>query len=220
MFNMSYRKEVKKCPICGKESEQTVFVANYISNSTSLDLRIAGATPSLGKEIQECPHCHYCAYQLDKPIDNRYNEIQNPLEYWKETSAGVLENTEDSTIRKYLLMAKQYSDSNNPESEYKMYLKASWAATDEDEANRLRYLALDTYMDKVLKKRITELIQFADTARQAGEFSVALETLSAIELLLDEDDIRTSGVKKAIKFERKLIENHDTFVHSLDEYRG
>lgn len=216
---MEVDRLIKKCAICGKEEDYLELVSNYINGSPDLDLRPHGSMASPGAEIQMCPHCGYCNYDIEEHIQKRFEYTDKPLELWQSYEAvqKVLKTDYNQTLKKYLVMAEQYNGNLNHKKAYNMLINASWAAESKEQDVEIKKEAISIFLDEILPGIRSQLFQFADISRQCGYFEPAEEFVKAGELLIDEDFEDAQTLTKLAKFEKELIKNQDDKTHNMSE---
>lgn len=214
-------RRIQKCIICGAEEEHFVIMSNFIGGTPDLDLRVRGSMADAGSEILMCSHCGYCNYDLEQAVQTRFVNNNHALELWKkyEKVQEILNSDYNETLKKYLIMAAQYSGNGNYENEWKMLLNAAWAADSKEEELKLKRAAIDVFIWKVLPAIRTKIFQVSDILRQLEYFDVAEDFIKAGEALLNLKDKDAKSLLKIAKFEKKLIKNKDTNIHNLSEIK-
>ena len=216
---MQVERLIKKCAICGKEENYLELVSNYINGSPDLDLKENGSMASPGSEIQMCPSCGYCNYDIEKHIQNRFGYVDKPLELWQQYEAvqKIINSDFSPALKKYLIMAEQFGGNLQKEKQYNMLLRASWVAETKEQNVEIKKEAISIFLDDILPNIRTKLFQFADISRQCGYFEPAEEFVKAGELLIDEDFEDAQTLTKVASFEKQLIKQQDTNPHNMSE---
>jgi len=211
---MKIERIEKKCPVCGKEVECNEIMSYSNFSSPNLDLKPIKSMLALGDEVQECPYCHYCNFDLSKPIEKRF---VNHKDLWDndEEIQEIIKNEQGAT-KKYMLVAKQFENNMDYENAYNTYIKASWVASSE-KAKKLREDAIDIYIGYVLPNIRTKLMQMADIARQNGYHDVSCALLEATHNLLNEEDEGYNLEESIIHYEFELNDIQDIKPHNVDE---
>ena len=206
-----------KCAVCGKESEQMVVISNYVSGAPDLDLKPNGSMMGIGENVQECPYCHYCNYDISQAVQSRL-ELEDSLKLWEndEDIQNIIKSDENPTVKKFLLLAELYRGNLEYEKALKALISASWVTSD-DKAKELRNQALSLYISNVIPRIRTKLLQMADIARQNEEYDVALSLVDALTNLLNKKDCDYKELKSFAKFEKKLIKEKDNQRHNSRE---
>ncbi len=217
---MKILKEKKSCAICGKEEEYLNLYSNFVRGVPDLDLKPNGSMASLGMEIQMCPHCGYCNYDISEAIQDRFeNKRNNPLKLWKEYNGvqEILKSKKNESSKKYLVMAEQYRGNLQNDLAYNMLIKASWVADTEEEAKELMREALSIFEEDILPEIRGQLFQVADISRQCECFEQSKLILEACKNIIDKDHEDAKDLEKILKFETKLIKNKDSKRHNMSE---
>lgn len=218
---MQVERLIKKCAICGKEDNYLELVSNYTNGLPDLDLRPRGSMASPGAEIQMCPNCGYCNYDIEEHVQSRFKNVKNPLELWQqyEQVQNILKQDINTTYKKYLIMAEQYRGNLEHEKSYNMTIKASWAAESKEHDIEIKKVAISVFLDEILPKIRSQLFQFADISRQCGYFEPAEEIVKAGELLIDVDYEDAKLLTRLAEYEKELITKKDTDTHNLTEMK-
>lgn len=216
---MQVERLLKKCAICGKEDEYFELISNYIHGASDLDLKPNGSMASLGSEIQMCPNCGYCNYDIEEHVQSRFKNVENPLELWQEYQdvQKIINSESNPALKKYLIMAEQYNGNLNHKNAYDMLIKASWVAESKEQNVEIKKEAIAIFLNELLPDIRTKLFQFADISRQCGYFEPAEEFVKAGELLIDEDFEDAKILTDIAKFEKELIKNKDDKTHNMSE---
>ncbi|MBE7075224.1 MAG: hypothetical protein E7376_04525 [Clostridiales bacterium] len=217
---MQIVKEKKVCIICGKEEEYSVLLSNFINGAPDLDLKPNGSMASLGMEIQQCPHCGYCNYDISETIQSRFAfKCNNPLELWQnyDEVQEILKSNKNEALKKYLVMAEQFKGDLNNKKAYQMLLKASWVADTKEQAKELMKEAYNLFVEEMLPDIRNQLFQVVDIARQIEYFDQSKAILDACNNIIDENYEDAETLEKIVKYQTKLIENKDSQRHNLSE---
>ena len=107
---MQVERLLKKCAICGKEDNYLELISNYIHGASDLDLKPNGSMASLGSEIQMCPNCGYCNYDIEE-----HSQVSTSANF---LGAQVFEwcNIPKSEYQNYLLEVRREFQSITPRS--------------------------------------------------------------------------------------------------------
>lgn len=197
------------CGCCGKESTQTVVLSYSSFGAMDLDARPAPfGRHVLPYKVQECPHCHYCAYDIAEKnishlaLDENYENI-------------VADDSIAETPKKYYLLGYLQSKNFEHRKAGISYLNAAWYYDDVKNAEKAVFFR---------KKAAQELSQHAlknddgdaalillDIFRRIGEFE---EAKGLIEWLGETGE---EELDKIIQFQKTLIERNDTEAHNMSE---
>lgn len=212
---MNIKKINKICAMCKKEHSYNEILSNFCSGSPDLDLKPNGSMMQLGDEIQMCPDCNYCNYDVSELFNPK---IQN-LEDWqafKDVQEEINSN-HDIRIKKFLIMAYQYFEKDDYNHAYNMILSASWVAENNEDKIELKNDAYKFFNLYILPKHLNQLFQVVDTVRQVGNFDEAKKILEACNSLLNKNSKDYKILSKLSKFQNELINNKDTSRHNLSE---
>lgn len=148
---MDIIKVSKKCALCGKEEDYTKILSNFIFGNPNLDLKPNGSMADLGSEIDMCPHCGYCNFDVEKPIKDGCRMFT--LEEWEkdEEIQKIIKSDHSIALKKYLIMSilyKRFYVGN--ETIYNMLIKASWVTESKEHAKELRESAIEFFMENIL----------------------------------------------------------------------
>ena len=214
-----------KCAMCKEESEQEVLTSNYILGKPDLDMKPAGSKASPAAEIQECPYCHYCNFDLTQFVEERYKNSKTPLTMWlaDENIQYVIENETDDDARKSMIMAEQFMNNQDYDATRNMLLKAYWCTNLEEIKKQYRSDFIEVFERFSLENEITKYIQLADVSRQHSEFEKAESYISVAKILFKNLPIETSVensrfFEECFDFEEELIKEKDIKRHNLSEY--
>ena len=205
----------KVCPVCGKEAEYKEINSYSVFGSPGLDRKPNNSMKPLGEEIQECPYCHYCNYDISKLIESRF---ANNLELWNnDEEIQEIIKTETGALRKYLLLAKMYENKMDYLGMYYALINAGWLS-EKEKAKKYLHDALSVYIWEILPTVRSDLMQLADIARQCEYFDVASDVLGAVHHLINEDDQEHYKFEENfIHYELSLIEKQNSAPHNIDE---
>lgn len=206
---MKILKNIYKCAVCGTENEYLDYMSNFVKGYSDFDMKPVGSMMGIGANIMECPNCHYSNYKINNTIESR---LTNNLELWNRDFQEIIINY-SGTLRKILLVAKQYENNMDYLNAYKSYIMASWVS-DEKEASTFRKKACQMFEEKTLPNYNNNLLQFADMLRMEGDFNNAIKVIDAVKGLTDESDDK---LIKIINAERCFIKKEDTNRHNLSE---
>ena len=205
---MKLQKVTSCCANCGKESEQTVILGVSSFGEPDLDLRPAPQErQALKYQVQECPHCHYCNYDIE------------------EKTAGIVFSEEYNTVlsnscleeipKRFYLMGILARDNADYMSAGQSFLNAAWYyddISDAQKAKEARVLAAENLSKHVLKNNDGNAgIVLLDIFRRIGEKSEALGLINWLSAIDDEE------AHMIIDFQKALLEKGDEKVHDLGE---
>lgn len=216
---MKIEKVEVVCAVCGAKVEVNKVLSYSTRSAPDLDLRYPYMDVALG--IEECPHCHYCSYDISKMEASDYpNELNKDRWINDEEVKDIVEKCGDNvTLRKCLIMAYRAKCNIKSEQQYRMLLKASWVTEGSDIGKELKTKAVEVYMEEIGEGNLSELLSFADVARMAGEFDVAKAFAKAAKELsvLSDDD---GFLSRVCDYELTLIDRQDIARHSTSEVDG
>lgn len=208
---MKVIEKVYKCAVCGEENKYKEVMSNFVRGYADFDMRPTGSMMGIGDNIMECPNCHYANYSIYNTIENRF---ANNLELWNNSSdfQEIIKNYSGS-LRKILLVAKQYKNNMDYKNLYKTYIMASWVCDDKD-ALEFRENACAVFIDKILPNYRDELLQITDLLRMIKEFEIAGELLNIVNKITDDSN---KDMLRIIDAEQGYINNNDSSRHNLSE---
>ena len=214
---MKVINEKRKCAVCGAENDYSVILSYMRSGYPDLDMK--PYDPDIGFNIQECPNCHYCNYDIRNSIVEAFD---NNLENWKGNAKiqEYLANP-NAKLRQVLVLAHQYSMAYKYRDAYKHLIMASWLCEDKEKASFYQGMAMKDFCKEILPKHIDDILQAADIFRMNNikEYaSLFLDMIGALykdESKLDDED---KFKKKIIEAERELIAKGDTARHNISEF--
>ncbi|MBQ9298348.1 MAG: hypothetical protein IJ223_04905 [Clostridia bacterium] len=208
---MTFKERFYKCGVCGVENKYIVYTSDFISGYSDFDMKPVGSIIGLGASIMECPNCHYANYDIRTTI---VSELSNNLKLWNSLSEfqNIIKKY-SGTLRKILLVAKQYENNMDYLNAYKTYIMASWVS-DDKKTNKFRKKAYQIFTEKILPNYNNNLIQIGDILRMEGNFKNAIKIINAVRELTDKSD---HNILKVLDAEIKFIENKDKKRHNLGE---
>lgn len=206
-----------RCAICGKVSLQGIIASTSAFGSPDLDFR----PPPMEREtidhwVQECPHCGYCAPELDQSIAG---------------AAAVIASEEYGMIRKrrgdlplfgrFLCASFLFEQAGCLVEAAATALYAAWAADDADDAEeeavraRQRVLALIDELhargEQYGDDPATEALLMVDVSRRSGAFDRARQLIA--ELAGVEDPL----FQALVAFQREKVEAGDMQRYTVEQ---
>ena len=222
---MKIKLATVKCIMCKEESEQQILYSNSIFGKPDLDMRPSGSKASPAAGIQECPHCHYCNYDLTQYLEETYKTAKAPLTLWvsDENIRNIIENEPDDDARKCMIMAQQSMNNEDFDATRNMLIRAYWCTSFEDQKIQYRNDFIEVFEYYSIENEIKKYIQLSDVLRQAGEFEKAqnyLNTAKSIfkNLPIENSVESTTFFEECFDFEEELINDKDVKSHNLSEY--
>lgn len=196
------------CAICGKESEQEISLSSStFGMRTHLDLRVVGS--SLDNLVQQCPHCHYTYFNIEKDLGLSLKDIESK-EYQEILNADI-----NDLAKKFILCAILCDKANQTKNAGIMYHHASWVFDDINDiqnADKYRKMACERILEVAIKEEDGDTtIQCLDLLRRNGNYKKALELIDEI----GKTDIEE--IDKVVAFEKELIKKQDKNAHFVDE---
>lgn len=207
---MKAERKMLKCAVCNRESEQMLYMSDFIRGYPDFDGKPVGSRLGVGGNIMECPYCHYANYNITETIESR---LFNNLDLWNSSFQSIINNY-SGPLRKILLVAKQYENHMKYKEAYRTYTLASWASETEEQEKEFRCKALDIFFKKVIQNYRDDLLQITDMVRMEGKFDLALELNEVVDKITYKSEEK---VLKTIDAEKNLIENKDSKRHNLKE---
>ena len=205
-----------KCAVCGAEVEVKKVMSYSTHSMPDLDLKSPYVDPAMN--ISECPHCHYCSYDISVLNEDEYPNSYNK-DRWEsdeDVKEIVSKCGENVSLRKCLIMAYRAKCNIQSEQRYRMLLKASWLTEGSERGKELKRQAFEVYMEEIGEGKLSELLSFADVARMAGEFEVAeVFAKAARELVVLSD--KSGFLTEVCDYELELIKKQDTSRHNTSE---
>lgn len=219
---MRIKRNEKTCAICGKKEQYLEILSYSTFAAPNLDLKPNDGLSNLASGIQMCPHCNYCNFDLSEHIQNRFaNPNNDKLKLWNdyEEVQEIIRSDKNNDVKKCLIMAEQYKGNLQYKECFNMLICASWFEANVEESKKIKGKALDYYLQKILHSIRDELLQIADTLRQAEGFESAQNFIDAADCLNFENVRDAQYVEKVINFEKNLIKNKDSNEHSQEEVK-
>ena len=211
---MEIKKSMYKCAVCGMENEYLDYMSNFIRGYSDFDMKPVGSMMGIGANIMECPNCHYSNYKINTTIESRF---ANNLELWyKSNEFQEIINNFSGSLRKILLVAKQYENNMDYLNAYKLYIMASWISDDKNISN-FRIKACKMFTEKILPNYNNNLLQIADMLRMESNFDDATRIIDAVKQLTDESNDK---LLKIVNAETEFIQKKDSYRHNLSEIFG
>ena len=208
-------KRTVACGSCGRLSDQTVLNSTNAFGSPDLDLR----PPEMQRStmpfwLQRCPHCGYCAPELEKaPADPRVL-VSEP--YRSALQRGDV----PELAQRFLAYALTLSPSD-PAAAGQVLLRAAWVCDDarrHEQADECRRRAAEMFKQRKPfsgEEGVTIGAVLVDVLRRAGQFADAKSECSA---LLGAPEV--SGLlRDVLEYQQRLIEREDRRAHSVSESR-
>lgn len=196
----------KKCALCGKEGEYYEVLSYSNFGGIDLDLKPSSCNCVKSNLIDECSHCHYANYNIEKLMD----EYMNLKKWQANKEIQELIKYPNNQIRCLLLLSKQYEQNKDYLKAYKLLIEASWETRDIEEQTKLREKAIELF-EKVEEEIIINYIQIADILRMNKRYNESERRLSIIEQLNKNDNI-----KKIIEQEKEYIKLEDNNRHQVN----
>ena len=202
------------CACCGKVIEVTEIISRYIVDS-GLDQR--PEHEGLLIEINECPHCHYCAQEISKFISEDVKNIVFSDKY-QEIMKSDYEDLVDRKIKAAAKLAESRAE------KIMLYLTSCWHLEFQQkikEAAAMRKKAV-VYMEKEIEGEppIELVFMYLDSLRQLGEFDKSFTVISEIGNILYQNLDPDDFLLALFRYEVMLIEQRDALPHLLSEVKS
>jgi len=179
------------CPLCHTTFETRIIesVITFKGRETDFRIHAQGIDP-LPHFAIICPNCHYVAYSMDDPLDDRLVEFVQSTQYSQPLeNEKVLDFSEPST--KHVLLARIFEhQTESNEKIAREYLSAAWLARSlnkrEDEKEYQR-LALNHFVNAEKNQEVSEdqinIIRYliGEINRRLGDFQNALAYFSKVD---------------------------------------
>lgn len=222
---MKIQKWSIRCAVCGHESEQDIVMSHSSFGYPDFDMKPSGSMLKIGSNIQECPYCHYCNYDITTTIERRFTS--NP-KLWMESECFKhfmeSEETNPELFRRSEAVAMQYKNNGEYKKYYRELLNMFWIMEDldkseiegdfEEDKKILRNHLIENYRDHILDEQLDQLLQYADILRMNSNFEEAQKVINSIELLSFR---KSEDFSKIIEKEKEYIEDMDSERHNLSE---
>lgn len=208
-----------RCAVCGKASTQGIITSTNAFGSPDLDLR----PPSMERYtidhwVQECPHCGYCASEIDELIAGAAEMIESE-EY--RTILNNPDKHDSHLISQFLCASALFEHAGLLVEAAQSALYAAWATDDADGAGeeavraRKRILQLIDELhargEHMEKDPVSETMRMIDVARRAGEFDQANRLIA--ELANVEDPL----FRTLVAFQGERVQAGDTKAYTVKE---
>lgn len=216
--------EQVSCAMCGAESNQPFVLSTSTWGGPDLDLRPAPMQGCIiDAYIHHCPSCGYCSWSLDDQVCDSVRLINKVI-----ASESYQSQLSDTTLPEpagyYLCLAMIEEGCEDYAAAGWSALSAAWLCDDvenNDVAVRCRKRAVELW-EKALKKgqkaveeKGTGEIVMADVLRRVGEFDKAIEIANR-----GLREFPAVHIRKILRFEKKLVRNHDTGRYNVDDVSG
>lgn len=201
----------KQCACCRKEADVAERVSAYIED-TGLDQR--PKYEYLLSEIQECPNCHYCSFDIEEPVMEKVREEV----YTEEYQSAIKDERFDIDERR-LNAAIKLAEKDKEKAD--LYLNACWKQEfkgNKNTADIMREKAA-ACMEKMFQEavRFELVLLYLDCLRQLKRYEEATVLINEIEehviQNLEPDEIPY----QVFCLEKKLIADRDHKPHMMSE---
>lgn len=200
-----------RCAVCGQSSDQLTAVSRYVPDH-GLDGKPAGFDPGLA--VAECPHCHYMAADLERPVDDAVRDYVHSTDFTRWYAAQP-----DPVLRR-LEGAALLAARTDTAHAARWHLLAAWycedkAMPDEAERNRRQYLEMTLASGRKLTP--DEMLPYLDSLRRLGRFEEGLALAGQLQpafarLYEEQDPHRT-----VLEAEQRFLAARDAAPHMVSE---
>lgn len=212
------RTQQVTCALCSTVSKHEVLMSTNAFGSPDLDLRPPSMERyTLSHQVQECPHCGYCAPVLDYEPVPRAREVVDLPPYQALRSPKRYPELAGRFLRAALLA----EGSGGPQVAGLHALRAAWVCDDEElsEAAAECRLAAIHYLQSAHRqglgekqRRAEENALMVDLLRRVGRFEEA-------SALIEQGSGRRlpDVLVQVLRYQQALIERRDTACHTIEE---
>lgn len=202
----------KKCPVCGKPSQQSRLSSTNTWTYPDLDLRPSAMQRStMFAWLMECPHCGYVSKNFD--LDTEITEEFLQSRQFLSCEGFEFKNDLSKKFFRAYIIAKKSNDSRQC---FFNLLYCAWKCDDAEDPNavEIRKMAL-SYIDDFEageKEKRDLLLMKADLLRRIGQFDKLIEEFSNITIG-DEtyDKIISFQIEKAGEKDTACYTGEDVF---------
>ncbi|MBN1458458.1 MAG: hypothetical protein JXA57_02910 [Armatimonadetes bacterium] len=205
------------CALCGKTSTQNVLGSTNTMGPSDLDMRPAPmARWTLDEQVQCCPHCDYCAWDISEATEAAGEIVANDSYRVELARESVPELT-----RRYLCASLILSADGKDAEAGQAALMGAWAADDaasREAASRCRRFAI-AYLEADRERGLTFAEDeatadalLADLHRRVGDFEAA-RALARAGMAREPEGL----LLDVLRFEVELAESEDASCHNLGE---
>jgi hypothetical protein len=199
------------CSVCGTESRQRILTSTNSFGAPDLDLRPAGMQrATMDRWVQECPHCGYVAFRLNKPAPVTGEWLQGEL-YTGCDGRKFASNLAERFFRLYLIAG----EAGNHRDAYLAALYGAWACDDSEDTENAafcRRAAIDELDEHIMAdgEKESVMVQRADLMRRAGLFDELLRQYATIRL-------SEAYLNKLLDFELEKAAQQDDRCYTLED---
>ena len=176
------------CAVCGRVSTQGVIMSTNAFGSPDLDLRPPPMERfTIDHWVQECPHCGYCAPEIEEPIAGGA-EVVGSGEYLAILNAP--DGDDSRLVSRFLCASALFEHAGLLAEAAHEALHAAWAADDSEGGEEEAVLArkrVITLVDELHaqgrhleKDPVSETMRMIDVARRAGESGRANQLIAEL----------------------------------------
>jgi len=210
-------KGTVNCRICSKKSEHDIIVSTNTFGSLDLDTRPpAHMRYTINTWVQRCPHCGYCASNIEKvskAVDSRINSQK----YQYQLGSSKYPELASSFLCKAML---ENVNGDLAQSTWTT-IHAAWAcddSRDDQSAKQCRIQAVNLIREAELSGQTisdepgADLAITVDLLRRAGHFNEALKMIEH-----KQGEIEDEMIRNILEFQKDLISRYDTSCHAINE---
>jgi hypothetical protein len=224
---MACKKEIKymttifkkgiTCGFCGKKSEHDVICSTNTFGSPDLDTRPPiHLRYTINTWVQRCPHCGYCASNIEE-VSERAESMINSREYYLQLTNDEYPELVNSFLCKAML---EKANEDLPQSIWST-IHATWACDDsgDDELSmkcRIKAVKLikkaELIGQTISDEPKADIAITVDLLRRAMQFDEALQMIERTH-----HKIQDAIIRKVLEFQKELILRSDYQCHTVNE---
>ena len=205
------------CGICGKKSEHDIIGSTHEFGSPDLDTRPpAGMRYTINTWVQRCPHCGYCASNIED-VSKYADSIINNQEYQFQLESDEYPELASSFLCKAML------EKTNRDLVQAIWstIHAAWACDDSGDSKsgkKCRIKAVGLIKDlgpsrqTISDEPEADIAITVDLLRRAEQFDEALQVIE-----LKQGVFRNEIIRNILEFQKELISRYDTSCHTINE---
>ena len=205
------------CGICGEKSEFDVIGSTNAFGSMDLDTRPpAHMRYTINTWVQRCPHCGYCASNIEEASKAADSMINN-----QEYQLQLTNDEYPELANSFLCKAKIEKANGNFAQATWSTIHAAWACDDsgdDESAKKCRIKAVELIKEAELSGQTisdeaeADIAITVDLLRRSGKFDEAFQMIKQKHC-----DIKDEIFRKLLEFQEELILLSDEQCHTIDE---
>lgn len=202
-------EQVVECAYCGQKSKQIVVLSTNNFGGMDLDTRPGGMSRSMiGYQIQECPHCHYCNYNIGSINGQISMQFEQYIELLNDSSRPLI-------AKRYQLAGLLSNQLGNNKLAGLLFLRSAWVCDDENNvelAKSARSLAAQSLSKHVASTNDGDVaLMLVDIYRRASMFN------EANDMILQIGETGNSELDAIVSFQQKLINESNSNCYTVED---